>query len=91
MSVQFRDYYIYLRSEFACYGLSVLPSIVQTPVKEHLKSVFYSGTLIKYVSGRNVKTYVDGSPADYINLLQNREISFRLFQRTCVDDINYSI
>lgn len=50
MSVQLRNYYICLRSEFTCHGLSVFPSIVQKPVKEHLKCVFYSGTLIKYVS-----------------------------------------
>lgn len=61
-------------------------------VKEHLKCVFYSGTLIKYVSGRNVKRDVVGSLAEYINLQQNSGISFRLLQRTCVDDINnYSI
>lgn len=87
MSVQFREY-IYLRSEFTCNGLSVLPSIVQMPVKEHLKRVFYSGTSIKYVSGRNMKTYMVGSLAEYINLQKNSGISFRLLQRTCVDYID---
>lgn len=62
------------------------PVFHNKPVKEQLKCVFSSGTLIKYVSGKNVKTYVDGSLAEYINLLQNSGMSFRLLQRPCVDD-----